>query len=307
MGIQTYSTVKPIEMASIAPVRSRLLQRCTANEECEDCSKKRLSLQRASTTQTAPSSVPPIVHDVLRSPGQPLDASMRAFMEPRFGHNFSQVRVHTDARAAESARAVNALAYTVGRDVVFAADRYAPETNVGRSLLAHELTHVIQQRRSEGISVRPFQIVQSNDPSEHEADAVAAQVAGGGSFLGAQQNVLFSRPSAVIQRQVAQPQRTGDCSGWESDPQSFSKVIADHYVRTQLNRTPTMARTIDCVSNNRLCFVNYEDGTNVAVSFVNVPDHVIARERATGIRCEYDYDCTPGGRVILTRRSCRPS
>jgi hypothetical protein len=90
-------------------------------------------------------SVPPIVHEVLRSPGQPLDAATRAFFEPRFGYDFSQVRVHTDAKAAESARAVNALAYTVGRDVVFGAGRYAPGTTIGRRLLTHELAHVVQQ------------------------------------------------------------------------------------------------------------------------------------------------------------------
>ena len=93
--------------------------------------------------------VPPIVHEVLRSPGQPLDVATRAFMEPRFGHDFSGVRVHTDAKAAESARAVNALAYTVGRNVVFGAGQYLPQTNAGQRLLAHELTHTVQQIKSE--------------------------------------------------------------------------------------------------------------------------------------------------------------
>ena len=85
-----------------------LLQR-----KCDKCHKKKSILQR-SAVSSAPEAVPPIVHDVLRSPGAPLDAQTRAFMEPRFGHDFSRVRVHTDAQAAESARAVNALAYTVG-------------------------------------------------------------------------------------------------------------------------------------------------------------------------------------------------
>ncbi len=91
-------------------------------------------------------SAPPVVDQVLRSPGRPLDPATRAFFEPRFGHDFSQVRVHTDARAAESARAVGALAYTVGRDVVFGAGQYAPRTSDGQRLVAHELTHVVQQR-----------------------------------------------------------------------------------------------------------------------------------------------------------------
>jgi Domain of unknown function (DUF4157) len=79
------------------------------------------------------------------SSGQPLDAETRAFMEPRFGHDFSQVRVHTDARASESAEAVNALAYTVGPHVVFRSGQYTPGTSAGQRLLAHELTHVVQQ------------------------------------------------------------------------------------------------------------------------------------------------------------------
>jgi len=88
---------------------------------------------------------PPIVHEVLRSPGEPLDASMRSFMEPRFGQSFSHVRVHTDAKAAESARAVDALAYTVGDNIVFDNGQYAPQTESGTRLMAHELAHTIQQ------------------------------------------------------------------------------------------------------------------------------------------------------------------
>jgi hypothetical protein len=99
-----------------------------------------------------PSTVPPVVQDVLYSPGQPLDSGTRAFMEPRFGHDFSQVRVHADERAAESARAVNALAYTVGRDIIFAAGQFKPLASEGRLLLAHELTHVVQQGRIAGVA-----------------------------------------------------------------------------------------------------------------------------------------------------------
>lgn len=89
--------------------------------------------------------VPGLVHEVLRSPGQPLDPGTRAFFEPRLGHDFSSVRVHADASAAASARAVRALAYTAGRDLVFAEGRYAPHEAAGRRLLAHELTHTVQQ------------------------------------------------------------------------------------------------------------------------------------------------------------------
>ena len=89
---------------------------------------------------------PSIVHDVLSESGEPLDSATRGFMEGRFGHDFSQVRTHTGARATESARAVNAAAYTVGRQICFDANHYSPQTEPGRRLLAHELTHVLQQR-----------------------------------------------------------------------------------------------------------------------------------------------------------------
>lgn len=88
---------------------------------------------------------PSIVDDELRSSGKPLDAAARRFMEPRFNRDFGGVRIHTDGRAAESARAIDAAAYTAGNHVVFGAGRHAPDSSAGRRLLAHELTHAVQQ------------------------------------------------------------------------------------------------------------------------------------------------------------------
>jgi protein involved in polysaccharide export with SLBB domain len=90
--------------------------------------------------------VPSIVNEVLNSPGQPLDPETLTFMESRFGQDFNHVQVHTDAKAAESARAVNALAYTVGQNIVFSSEQYSPKTRSGKYLLSHELAHVIQQK-----------------------------------------------------------------------------------------------------------------------------------------------------------------
>ena len=90
--------------------------------------------------------VPAQVRLVFTSPGRPLDAATRAFFEPRFGHDFRRVRVHHDGAAAAAARAVDAHAYTVGEHVVFGHGRYAPDSGAGRRLLAHELTHVVQQQ-----------------------------------------------------------------------------------------------------------------------------------------------------------------
>lgn len=89
--------------------------------------------------------LPNLVADAIRSPGNALDPSTRAFMESRFGHDFGSVRIHTDGAAATSANELSAIAYTIGSDVVFGAGAYSPRSERGRALLAHELTHVVQQ------------------------------------------------------------------------------------------------------------------------------------------------------------------
>ena len=104
-----------------------------------------LPQRQAHGSAATPLAEPPLVHQALSSPGRPLDAGARRFLEPRLGHDFSRVQVHTGARAAASARALNALAYTVGHNIVLGSGQYAPHTTSGLRLLAHELTHVVQQ------------------------------------------------------------------------------------------------------------------------------------------------------------------
>ena len=194
---------------SFASARGGLLQRKCAcggtprpTGECEACRQKKLQRRAASQCSTFNpqlSEAPPIVHEVLRSPGQPLDVDTRAFFEPRFGHDFSGVRVHTDTKAEESARAVRALAYTVGRDVVFGAGQYAPAASDGRRLLAHELAHTIQQSQSPvGGTLTPTTIVANavNDVYEEEANRVASELA---SDATARVHLRHSVP--VIRRQ----------------------------------------------------------------------------------------------------------
>ena len=120
---------------------------------------------------------PASVDHALASPGRPLQPALRQDMEQRFGYDFSRVRVHSGAAAEQSARDVNANAYTVGHHIVFGAGRYASGTHEGRRLIAHELTHVVQQGTSqiEGGSLR---FSASNDASEVEADRVAANIPG---------------------------------------------------------------------------------------------------------------------------------
>lgn len=109
--------------------------------------KKEENLLAKETYSKTPEVTPQIESNInsLKGGGHPLPGPTRAFFEPRFGHDFSRVRVHTDAKAAEAARSLNAKAYTVGRNVVFGAGQYAPGTSEGRMLMAHELTHVMQQ------------------------------------------------------------------------------------------------------------------------------------------------------------------
>jgi hypothetical protein len=131
----------PAPEPSLTAAPPRVSRKCAACEEEEG-----QALQPKRAGSSAPTGgAPGIVHEVLRSPGVPLDPATRAFFEPRFGHDFGRVRVHIDARAAESTRLVNAHAYTVGRNIVFAPGRFAPRTVPGRRLLAHELAHTIQQ------------------------------------------------------------------------------------------------------------------------------------------------------------------
>jgi hypothetical protein len=143
---------------------------------CDDCEKNRLQRRAAGS---APQLVPESVGEVLATAGTPLDPSARRDMESRFGHDFGGVRIHTDARAAESARSVNALAYTVGSHVVFAGGQYAPSTHAGRHLLAHELTHTIQQRSGFALQRQEAAVSAPTDAAEVEADRTADAVAGG--------------------------------------------------------------------------------------------------------------------------------
>jgi hypothetical protein len=178
--------------------------------KCADCEEEELQrngLQRQELGAAANDVAPPVVHEVLGSPGAPMDSGTRQFMETGFGQNFSDVRLHTDTRAAESARAVNALAYTVGHDIVFAGGQYAPENVQGKRLLAHELTHVVQQQQtgipgtlSAKLDSRAGPLIASADSSqEREADALSVRVIAGQSVAGRR----LQAPAAQLHRSVS--------------------------------------------------------------------------------------------------------
>jgi uncharacterized protein DUF4157 len=147
------------------------------------------------------------VKDVVGSGGgSPLDRDTRHFMESRLGDDFGDVRVHTDSKAADSARAVNAQAYTVGNDVVFQSGKYAPDTHEGRHMLAHELTHVVQQR-SGPVSGTPapggINVSDPSDSFEQQAEHTAAHVVSAESPAGPASSV---QPLSSVQRQEEEEQ-----------------------------------------------------------------------------------------------------
>ncbi|WP_315096889.1 DUF4157 domain-containing protein [uncultured Cellulomonas sp.] len=133
------------------------------------------------------------VLDVLSSGGgRPLEPGVRADMEGRLGHDFGDVRVHTDSAASDSARSVGAHAYTVGRDVVFQRDAYDPESSAGRTTLAHELTHVVQQRSGPVDGTPTGAGVQVSDPSDRFETAAAATA-----------EQAMAAPAPAVQREEA--------------------------------------------------------------------------------------------------------
>ncbi len=212
---------------AFTPLHSGMLQRkCAcggtpgATGECDECSEKRLSLQRRnrnSELETGNNSfAPPIVHEVLRSHGQPLDRATLAFMEPRFGQDFSQVRVHTDAKAADSAHAVNALAYTVGPNLVFGTGQYAPQTSAGQRLMAHELAHIVQQHTCAPASGGDLAIGAGSDSFEN-----AAETAADGIIVGGDVGPSTTQARALVLARKS----TGTCSTTFSKAKSFKDLV----------------------------------------------------------------------------------
>lgn len=179
-------------MKSCSPLRKRgaaLLQRkCACDSgpglttECEDPDEKQLQKEIRNPQSEIGDDpfVPPIVDEALNSQGQPLDPKTRTLMESGFRHDFGNVRVHTDNKAAASARAVNALAYTVGRDIVFGAGQFAPGVRETDELLAHELTHVVQQSQTTARN-SPLAVGLHSGVLEDEARESSRRILNGGA------------------------------------------------------------------------------------------------------------------------------
>ncbi len=289
--------------------------------ECAECRKKREEgiLQRrvgqSSPATSNSTSVASSVRETLRSSGTPLDAATRANLEPRFGYDFSQVRIHTDAKAADSARDVNALAYTVGRDVVFGAGQYSPGTSAGRILLAHELTHVVQQGGPEYDSSGPLKIDPPDSALEHEAQTAGTR-AGNHSVVqpgGGNTNGLLQR--ATDKAVGAKQGSDNECAGWFADHESLSKRAAELYVRTELSGKRGTVAKIDCdmvAANGAFaCTVRFSDGTEIRV--IARPDSIAVgvaplksmNPAADRPLCFYSFACPgPNRDLVLTKIKC---
>lgn len=206
--------------SSLPPAHGILQRKCAcgtytrAGSECESCGKKSFSIQQKAQDS---------VERVLASSGRPLESSLQREMGQRFDYDFSQVRVHTGAAAEQSARDVNARAYTVGDHIVFGHGQLAPGTYEGRRLLAHELTHVVQQGAPQS-ELERLEVGQEDSTPEREAQRIAQVVLDGGPPSS------IPRTSVVVARQPdipssgAQPQGVG--AGSRSSGQQSSAVGA---------------------------------------------------------------------------------
>lgn len=203
-------------------------------------------------------SAPSSVERVISSSGRPLNPALRQDMESRFGHDFSRVQVHTDTWAAESASAVNAQAYTVGRDVVFGSGQYAPETHAGKSLLAHELTHVVQQtgqltqhKEHRRISRAPNKRIQRKIQNVQQAELVT----------------FFSQPEPMI------PQHLRSKYLVESTLMSTQrKVIKTLISRVQTGKAPLSADELKTLVLNK-----YESNIGTALIICHNVTKALAR------------------------------
>jgi uncharacterized protein DUF4157 len=168
---------------TLSDARSAVQRECSCGGSCDKCKaapaddehgkvQRKPAAAQISTIASSPATsgmlTPPIVHEVLRSPGQPLDPAARVFFEPKFGTDFSRVRLHSDALAGQSAHDIKAQAYTVGHNIVFGPGRLSLGTQEGRRLLAHELAHVAQQSGS------PMAVQRQPAPRDPKAERDAA-------------------------------------------------------------------------------------------------------------------------------------
>jgi hypothetical protein len=207
------------------------------------------------TANSQVSNVPPIVDEVLNSPGQPLNLETRAFMEPRFGQDFSQVRIHTDAKAVESASAINARAYTVGKDIVFGSGEYSPVSFKGLKLLAHELTHGVQQHLASNLQTPIALLQRQDDELDENINADSAEEIQGAEEMSGQ--TLYGQTELSSAEELGKKNTTcGGVVGVKVAPFDHDTVLfftSDNCTNVTVKLTATMAAG-SCVNTKN----NYE-------------------------------------------------
>lgn len=232
---------------------------------------------------------PACIYSVISNPHVRLNTTLRLDMELRFGHEFPQVRIHSGTAAEQSARDVDARAYTVGPHIVFSNAQLSSGNQAERRLIAYELTHVVQQGGAASTTL--IQRQPTIDANAEPQDAAA--------------------PSEVKNLEVSA------CPAWFSDPESISKRAAEHYVREELTPPSQVAaekvrREKSAANGNYACSVHFSDGSVIRVLvlkkeiIVGVLPFNTMKPPADRPMCFYDYTC-PQDDLISTKRECRSS
>jgi hypothetical protein len=247
---------------------------CASGGVCPRC--QAASSHPASMLDSEHTAATPHVHEALASTGHPLDEATRRFFEPRFGHDFSNVRVHVSSVAEQSANGLQARAYTAGQNIVFSAGQFAPKTQEGRRLLAHELTHVVQQS---GL--------------HSSAPGLA--------------HYIHRSPLPVGEGAT----QDDACSGYERDPVSLSIETAKHFLDEVEPGGSGLVTTTNCKANendpDRIeCDVTFEGGQVIQVSIESKLHNVEGQRRTANGRqwCVYHFTCDSNGVLQWQKKGC---
>jgi hypothetical protein len=314
------------------PVSVSGLQRKCA--ECEEEEKNLQRKEKGSGDTHASNELESYIGNI-NSSGTPLPGNVRSFFEPRFGYDFSNVKIHTDSVAAKSAQSVNALAYTSGNNIVFNKNQYSPETDSGKKLLAHELTHVVQQSKSNKLESDHVHWVVDGAYSkaghigikiDHILPAFSAQP----RFSPLIQRIYNPHIPPVRVPPPPQPlllthSNIGSCSlltDWD-----VKKELALTYFRDYIN--PSLANGIswtNCPFKIGSCTVKFSSGVfiNISGAFIDpyepdpakqdgfavvyeiLPPSVKNISRYLGPRCTYRIHCTQSNKILLTLLHTKP-
>jgi hypothetical protein len=247
-----------------------------------------LTVQASDTGQVAG----PRVHEVLRSPGQPLDPETRAFMEPRFGHDFTRVKVHADSNAEHSANALNARAWTLGEHVVLGRKQDASAKHGSNWVLAHELAHVVQQEGAAKAISHSSEagVAPANDVFEREASAAADRVT-----AGARASISSAQASPSIRRvETEKPKPHIPVVPCDWPPEKFAEKVAKHAAKHQINPILTNDKvTVTCRNPQKA------DPQPCDVVFSKLPVTVAVRWRMDNRTTVAGWDTKDG------RKACR--